>query len=187
MISSFDASTDIRSDGRYPRPTADAFEEDHPRAQAAYGEKPSLAEMIKDIRDDALLLMKQELALAKKEMSRDAKKAGKRAGKAIGFGLAAAIGAGLVLLALCFAVGGLFALLGVPNLFAAAIGFLLVGGLMAAVFGLLAKKAIDKLQKVDPTPHRTLQTLTDPAAARRETKPVTKDHHQNLAKEPVHA
>lgn len=182
MISSFNASTELRTDGPYPRPTADAFEADHPRAQAAYGQTPSIAQMIKDIRDDGLLLMKQELALAKTEMSRDAKKAGKRAGKAVGFGLAAAIGAGLVLLAVCFAVGGLIALLGVPNLLAAASGFFLVGALMAVVFGLMAKKAAQKLQEVDTTPHRTIQTLTDPAAARRETRHVAQPHpHQQEA------
>ena len=132
----------------------------------------SIAGMIKDVRDDAMLLFKQEIALAKTEISRDAKAAGQRMGKAIGAGVGLLFATGLLLVGLCWLVGFGLACLFTwgfePVSLAIALGFLLVGGVIATVCGLIMKKAVAELQEIDPTPHQTIQSLQSPQKARKE-------------------
>lgn len=125
-----------------------------PTARPPVGE-PSLGELVTHATKDLSQLLRQELALAKLELKKEAVNAGKGAamlGGAGGAGLFA-----LVFLSISAAYG--ISWLGIPLGW----GFFVVGALyllVAAVLALLGKK---NLQKVGP-PERTIATVKDDVA-----------------------
>lgn len=116
-------------------------------------EDRSVGELIGALSSDLSLLMRQEVALAKAEMSEKAAVAGKNAGKIVGGGLIAYVGALALTAAL---IAGLTAL-GVALWLSA----LIVGVVYAAVGFMLLKSGMNALRQAPPTPTRTVQTLRD--------------------------
>ena len=125
------------------------------RTSEGPGTDASLGELVAHATQDLSQLLRQELALAKLELKKEAVNAGKGAamlGGAGGAGLFA-----LVFLSIAAAYG--ISWLGIPLGW----GFFVVGALyllVAAVLGLLGKK---NLQKVGP-PERTIATVKDDVA-----------------------
>ena len=114
----------------------------------------SLGELVATATKDLSSLLRQEIALAKIELKREAVTAGKGAGLFGGAGFTAIFALLFLSIALAFALGK-FTTLGV--------GFLIVGLLYlvaAAVMGLLGKK---NLSKVGP-PEKTVETVKDDVA-----------------------
>lgn len=120
---------------------------------AVQGQERSIGELFGAVSQDLSLLMRQEVALAKAEMSEKAAVAGKNAGKVVGGGLLAYVGA----LALTAALIAGLAAIGVAVWLSA----LIVGIVYAAVGGILLKSGLDALKRSPPTPARTVQTLRD--------------------------
>lgn len=115
----------------------------------------SVGELIKQVTQDLTKLFNQELALAKLEISNEAKKAGKTAGAYAG---AAAAGYFLVLFAsltLMFALASLF-----DSFVWAALAVTVLWAIVAAVLYSQAKKTAAEL---DPKPEMTVQTLKEDA------------------------
>ncbi len=113
----------------------------------------SLGELLGDLTQDITKLVRQELTLAKAEMSEKAGNIGKQLGLlAIGGALAysgvLAIVAALVLI---------LAMLGLPYWASA----LIVGVVVAAIGGLLVKKGLDAIRGQDLVPRQTLETLKE--------------------------
>lgn len=117
----------------------------------ADGDK-SIGELFAELARDTSTLIRKEIELAKAEISQNA----------------AVMAAGAVSLA----VGGLIVLLGVQALVAAAVlglalwidawvAALVVGGILAAIGGLMAISALKRLKLRNLTPRRTLETLRD--------------------------
>jgi len=131
----------------YPSPGA--------TSQRTTGSEPSQAsvgELISQVTTDVTTLMRQEFALAKAELSQEAKKAGKGAGLLGGAGFAG------YMLALFASLAVMFALdLAMPRWLAATI-VALVYGIVAFV---LYSKGRRELKTVDPTPHQTIETLKE--------------------------
>lgn len=117
------------------------------------GDDRSLGDLFSELTTETTTLVRQEIALAKAEITADAKKAGTHAGAAIGGGLVAYAG----FLVLLIALGA-----GLNDLFDSSwLGMLLVG-LVAAIAGyLMLQKGLAALKTVNPVPERTLQTLHD--------------------------
>jgi uncharacterized membrane protein YqjE len=120
------------------------------------GDEPSLGELFKRLTADTSELIRQEMALAKVEMreigataARDATKIG----VAVGFALA-----GVLALA-AFAVVGLGDLFN--NYWLAA---LIVGALLMAVGGYLARNAVTDIKRRGLKPQETMQTLREDAS-----------------------
>jgi hypothetical protein len=121
-----------------------------------------VGELFSRLTDQFTTLMRQEVALAKTELKAEAKKAGKAGGL---FGAAGFAGYMTVILLSFAAVWGLAEV--VPTGWA----FLAVGvlyGVITAVLGLMGKK---EAQKVDPTPHATVDTVREDAQWAREQRP----------------
>ncbi|CAN5309896.1 phage holin family protein [soil metagenome] len=119
---------------------------------AAAGE-PSLGELFKQLAEDSAMLVRQEVALAKVEMSHNIKSAARSAAMVAVGGMIAFVGV-LVL------VAGIVILLGAAlnNYWLAA---LIVGIVFLAIGGLLAMSNLNKLKAEELAPERTIQTLQE--------------------------
>jgi Zn-dependent alcohol dehydrogenase len=116
-------------------------------------EERSFAELLGQLSEDVSMLMRQEVQLAKAEMSH---KLTRLTGDAItlGAGALVALVGGLTLVSAV--VLGLVAV-GVPAWLSA----LIVGAVLGGVgYSMLGRGARD-MKRVDPTPHRTVDTLKD--------------------------
>ena len=120
---------------------------------AVAGQERSVGELVGALSSDLSLLMRQEVALAKAEMSQKASIAAKAGAKIAAGGLLAYVGA----LALTAALIAGLAAIGVPVWLSA----LLVGLIYAAVGYMILKSGLDTLKEEPPTPTRTVQTLRD--------------------------
>lgn len=126
----------------------------------------AIGQLVAKATADVSLLLRQEVALAKLELKKDAVAAGKGAGL-LGAAAALSLFAGLFLsIALAYALGRIFNL---------GSGFLLVGVLyllLAAVLGFVGYKS---LKKVGP-PTKTIETVKDDIAWAKHPTSVPPSH-----------
>lgn len=125
-------------------PYVDVTDNVGPRPEA------SLSDLISRLGDDVTTLFRQEVALAKVELKREATAAGKAAGM-----LAAGALLGFVALLLV----AWAAAWGLAEVIPVGWAFLIVGLVFAAVAAAVAMAGKKKMQQVDPTPHATIETL----------------------------
>jgi hypothetical protein len=111
----------------------------------------SIGELIGDLTRETTQLVRQELNLAKTEMTVKATKVGKDVGIIAVGGIVAFTG---VLALVAFLILGLIQLGLAPWVSA-----LLVGVVLAAIGGGLAMSGLNKLRTVDPLPHQTVEAL----------------------------
>jgi hypothetical protein len=114
----------------------------------------SVGELIGNISNDLSQLFRQEVELAKVELKEEAAKAGKAAGMLGGAGFAGYLAVVLLSFALVFGLGN------VMDLGWAALIVAVIWGAIGAVLFVNGRK---KLKTVDPTPHRTVDTLKEDA------------------------
>jgi hypothetical protein len=119
----------------------------------AMAQERSVGELVGALSSDLSLLMRQEMALAKAEMSQKAAVAAKAGGKVAAGGMLAYVGA----LALTAALIAGLAALGVAVWLSA----LIVGVIYAAVGFVILKSGLTAWKESPPTPTRTVQTLRD--------------------------
>ena len=115
----------------------------------------SVGELVKEVTQDLTKLFNQELALAKLEISGEAKKAGKTAGAYGGAGVAGYFAVLFASLTLMFALATLF-----DSFVWAA---LVVTVLWAIVGAVLYSKAKKTAAEINPKPEMTVQTLKEDA------------------------
>lgn len=116
------------------------------------GDDRSLGELFSELSRQTSTLVRQEIALARAEMSQKASRAGKDAG------MIAAGGA--------VAYAGFLAIVGaLVLLLAKAIDWwlaaLIVGVIVAIVGGILIKVGLDQLKQTSPAPEQTIETLKE--------------------------
>jgi hypothetical protein len=112
----------------------------------------SLGELFSELAQETSALVRQEVNLAKTEMSQKASSAGKHVG-------VLAAGGALAYAGLLAILAGIIALLNdVMPLWVAA---LLVGIMVAVVGYLLVKRGLDALKREDFTPRETIETLKE--------------------------
>ncbi len=116
-------------------------------------EERSFAELLGQLSEDVSLLMRQEVQLAKAEMSHKLTRVTGDAVK-LGTGALVALIGGLTLVSAV--VLGLVAL-GVPPWLSA----LIVGAVLGGVGYSMLGRGVRDIKRVDPTPHRTVNTLKD--------------------------
>lgn len=121
----------------------------------------SLADLFKNLRDETTLLVRQELELAKTEMSEKAAKAGRNAGY-IGAGSVLAHAAAIVLLL------GLSALLyyglvewGISHMIAGWLAPLIVGAVVGLIGYVLIQKGVSTLKHESFVPRKTVDSLKE--------------------------
>jgi len=156
--------TDYRTDfGTSDRVTLGAASPDRAAAsdRCAPDDRRSIADLLKNLRDESSRLVRQEVALAKTEVSEKAAKLGRNAGYA-------GVGAALAHAALILLLFGLSALLywgltelDVDNMIAGWLAPLIVGGLTAAIGYALIQKAISAFKNESLVPEETVTSLKE--------------------------
>jgi divalent metal cation (Fe/Co/Zn/Cd) transporter len=112
----------------------------------------SIGELIAELSRETTTLVRQELQLAKAEISQKASRAGKNVGFLVVGGVVAYTG----LLAI---IAGVVIVLG--NVIALWLSALVVGVVIAAVGLILVIKGANTLRQEDPTPQETIETLKE--------------------------
>jgi len=150
--------TDYRTDfGTSDRVSAASAGSD----RCATDERRSIADLLKDLRDESSLLVRQEVALAKTEMSEKAAKLGRNAGYM-------GAGAGLAHAALILLLFGLSALLyhvftemGLSNMVSGWLAPLIVAGVTGLIGYSLIQKAINAFKHESLVPEKTVTSLKE--------------------------
>ena len=124
-----------------------------PRAPDPRLDDRSVGDLVGELFGEASTLIRQEVALAKTEITQDAKKAGVSAASAIAGGVVAYAGFIVLLIGLGFGLNDLFD--------SAWLGLTLVGLLVAVGGSLMLRSGLAALKAIDPTPERTLKTLKE--------------------------
>jgi fucose 4-O-acetylase-like acetyltransferase len=147
--------TDLRSDFRAAEcaTTTDRI--------ADRSDSRSITELIKNLRDESSTLIRQEMALAKTELSEKAAKLGRNAGYM-------GVGSALAHAALILLMFGLAALLyhglvemDVSNMLAGWLAPLIVGGVAAAIGYALIQKALNAFKNESLVPEKTVDSLKE--------------------------
>jgi len=125
-------------------------------------DRRSVVDLLKDLRDESTALVRQEVALAKTELSEKAAHVGRNAGALAAGGVLAF--AGTLFLLLAATVGlylGLVYGAGLSHANAGWLSPLIVGGIVTAVGGAMASAAVSKLKSESLVPERTVDSLKE--------------------------
>lgn len=131
-----------------------SIQPEHDRAERPDVEGRSVGELIGELAGDLSTLMRQEVALAKAELTQEASKAGKAAGMLAGAGVAAHLALVFLSITIMWALGH------VMDLVWAA---LIVTAVWAIVAAVLASTGRTRLKQVNPKPEQTMETLKEDA------------------------
>jgi len=119
----------------------------------------SIADLIKELRDDALLLVRQEVALAKTEMSEKIGAAFRNIAYAIAGGLVAFLGLVFILQAVTALIGVGLKAAGVASEQCLWLAPLIVGVVVAVIGTILVTKGIATLKSETLVPEKTIESL----------------------------
>ena len=115
-------------------------------------QEPSLGELFSELSQEASTLLRQEVQLAKAEVTRKATQAGREGAFVAAGGFVAYAG----FLALIAA-----AIFGVAEFIPLWLSALLIGVIVAGVGYLLLQKGLNGLKEINPAPERTIETLKE--------------------------
>jgi uncharacterized membrane protein YqjE len=127
-------------------------------------EQRSIGELFGQLTQDVNLLVRQEIALARAELAQKVSRARRDAMSLVAGAVVTYLGA-LALLAAVILV--LDQAVGLPSWLAA----LLVGAALAVAGYLMLRRGLRDLQRLDPTPRRTVATLKDDVQWAKEQRP----------------
>jgi len=120
----------------------------------------SIGQLLKELTHETSTLLKQEVDLAKTEMSEKASRVGTNLGSVAVGGAVALLGAIGLLLAVIYGLGAILNNFPSPET-ASWLAPLIVGGILAAVGYSMIKKALDVLKRESLTPQKTTQSLQE--------------------------
>ena len=120
----------------------------------------SLGQLLKELTHETSTLLKQEVDLAKTEMSEKASRVGANLGEVAVGGGVALLGAIALLMAVIYGLGAILNNFLSPET-ASWLAPLIVGGILAAVGYSMIKKALETLKRESLTPEKTTQSLQE--------------------------
>lgn len=124
-------------------------------------ENGNIVDLLKRLRDDTTVLVREEVALAKVEVSEKASKLSRNVGYLAAGALVGYSGLVLMLMGLGFLLSQFFQEQGMRDGTAAFLGFLIVGAVIAVISAGLVMKAINALKAQSLKPEQTLETLQE--------------------------
>lgn len=127
-----------------------AFERE--RVSESRAGEPSVAELVSGLVNDARLLVRKEIDLAKHEVSAEI-------GKVRQGAVALGIGAGVALIGAFLLAQMLVYLLQAVSGLSVWVSYLVVGGLFAVIGGVLLMQGINRVKQIDPVPHETIESV----------------------------
>ena len=120
----------------------------------------SIGQLLKELTHESSTLLKQEVDLAKTEMSEKASRVGANLGEVAVGGAVALLGAIGLLMAVIYGLGAILNNFLSPET-ASWLAPLIVGGILAAVGYSMIKKALETLKRESLTPQKTTQSLQE--------------------------
>jgi Putative Actinobacterial Holin-X, holin superfamily III len=124
-------------------------------------EQSSIVDLLKNLRDNTTTLVRDEISLAKTELSEKIASTSRNVGYLAAGALVAYAALMIVLQGISFLLRDLFILEGMSEASASLLGFLIVGAVVGAVGALLIVKASKTLKKEPLTPTKTVETLKE--------------------------
>jgi xanthine/uracil permease len=131
------------------------------RQHRAHENDPTVVDLIKQLRDEGTTLFRQEILLAKQEMTEKVSHVGRNVGYVVAGGLVAYAGVVIVLAALSVLLYGGLVAAGVSHMVSGWLAPLIVGGVVALIGFGLVKKAQHALSEETLVPERTKQSLQE--------------------------
>jgi len=124
-------------------------------------DQPSIAELFKDLREEGTLLLREEIALAKKEVSEKVSNTARNLTYIVAGGLVGYCGVIFLLLALSSIITQALIVQGVSPGWATFLGFLIVALIVGILSAAIILKGIQTLKKLSLVPDKTLETLKE--------------------------
>jgi hypothetical protein len=124
-------------------------------------EQSSIVYLLKKLRDDTTNLVRDEISLAKTEISEKIANTSRNVGYLAAGALVAYAALMLILQGISFLLRDLFILGGMNEASASLFGFIIVGAVIGVVGALLIVKALNTLKKEPLTPTKTAETLKE--------------------------
>jgi hypothetical protein len=125
------------------------------------GDNRSFGDLLKDLRDESTMLIRQEVALAKTEMGEKAAKYGRNAGYLGAGGALAQAGLFVLLLGLTALLYAGLVELGLSHMTSGWLAPLIVGAVVALIGYGLVQKAISAFKHESPVPEKTINSLKE--------------------------
>ena len=144
-----------------PPPVAEAYRDPTAAEAAPDYEDASLGTLIKELRDETLMLFKQEAALIRTEVGEKVSQATRDAAKIPAGALIGYLGLVLLCIGLCFLLAWGLAALGIAYLLAQILSFVVLGLIITIVGVVLAKAGVNSLSHEDITPHQTIASVKE--------------------------
>ena len=127
-------------------------------------DQPNLVDLLKQLRDDTTTLVREEMALAKTEMSEKASTFSRNAAFLVAGALVGFIALLLILLALSSLLAQWFVSMGMHEGTAGFLGLLIIGAIVGVISGALISKGINTLKGKTLAPEKTIETLREDKA-----------------------
>ena len=124
-------------------------------------EQSSIVYLLKKLRDDTTTLVRDEISLAKTEVSEKIASTSRNVGYLAAGALVAYAALMLILLGISFLLRDLFILQGMKEANATLLGFLIVGAVVGGIGAILIIKALNTLKRESLTPTKTAETLKE--------------------------
>jgi hypothetical protein len=124
-------------------------------------EPSSVVDLLKNLRDDTTTLVRDEISLAKTEISEKIASSSRNVAYLAGGALVAYAALILILLGISLMFRDLFVSAGMNTASANLLGFVLVAAAVGALGALLIVKALNTLKKESLTPTKTAETLKE--------------------------
>ena len=124
-------------------------------------EQSSIVYLLKKLRDDTTTLVRDEISLAKTEVSEKIASTSRNVGYLAAGALVAYAALMLILLGISFLLRDLFILQGMKEANATLLGFLIVGAVVGGIGAILITKALNTLKRESLTPTKTAETLKE--------------------------
>jgi hypothetical protein len=124
-------------------------------------EQSSIVDLLKNLRDDTTTLVRDEISLAKTEISEKIASTSRNVGYLAGGALVAYAALIIILQGISLLLRDLFISAGMNPASASLLGFLIVGAVVGVVGALLIVKALNTLKKEPLSPTKTAETLKE--------------------------
>jgi hypothetical protein len=124
-------------------------------------EQSSIVDLLKNLRDNTTALVRDEISLAKTEISEKIASTSRNIGYLAAGALVAYAALMLILQGISFLLRDFFILQGMNQASASLLGFLSVGAVVGVLGAILIVKALNTLKKEPLTPTKTAETLKE--------------------------